>query len=83
MGRSVPSFRMVLESEIREWSSFRKSLNVQEQAVFDELMDMARGYNMASGAACNPVPFEPMIMSILVAQQKWLTKIETTLNMLK
>ena len=44
------------------------------------LMDMCRNNAMASGAACNPVIFEPMVMSILLAQQKLLLELEYKLN---
>ena len=35
---------------------------------------------MASGNACNPVIFEPMVMSILLAQQQKLRELEYKLN---
>jgi hypothetical protein len=44
------------------------------------LMDQCRSNAMASGAACNPVIFEPMVMSILLAQRKLLQELEYKLN---
>jgi len=44
------------------------------------MMDMCRNNAMASGNACNPVIFEPMVMSILLAQQKRISQIEAQLN---
>ena len=67
MGKTVPSYRMALEFEIEGWKSFRKALQSEEEReAFDTLMDMCRSNAMASGAACNPVIFEPMVMSILL-----------------
>jgi len=77
MGKTVPTYRIALEFEIEMWKGFRKALNSQEEhQAFDELMDMCRNNAMASGNACNPVIFEPMAMSILLAQQKKLMKLE-------
>lgn len=77
MGRTVPSFRMALESEIKQWRSFRNALTSEsDRQSFDELMNMCRNNAMASGAACNPIIFEPMIMSIFLAQQKKIQKLE-------
>ena len=77
MGKTVPTYRMALEFEISKWKSFRKTLRtVEERQAFDELMNMCRSNAMAAGSACNPVIFEPMIMSILIAQQKKLVKLE-------
>lgn len=52
----------------------------QDQQVFEELMDMCRNNAMASGNACNPIIFEPMVLSILLAQQERIWKIENKLN---
>jgi hypothetical protein len=77
MGKTVPAYRMALEFEIDTWKSFRKALTSDEdRAAFDELMDMCRVYASESSCATNPIIFEPMVMSILLAQQKKLRKLE-------
>ena len=43
-------------------------------------MDMSRNNVMAAGNACNPILFEPFIMSILLAQQKRIRTIEKELG---
>ncbi len=81
LGRTVPSFRMALEFEIERWKDFRKALQSQEQRdAFDKLMDMCRNNAMAGGAACNPIVFEPMIMSILLGQQLKIMELEQKIN---
>ena len=72
---------MALEFEIQRWKGFKKNLrDKEEQEAFEELMDMCRNNAMASSNACNPVFFEPMVISILLAQQKKLTELEYMLN---
>jgi hypothetical protein len=81
MGKTVPSFRMALELEIERWRGFKKALTIEEdREAFEELMDMCRNNAMASGNACNPIIFEPMAMSILLAQQQKLRELEHKLN---
>jgi hypothetical protein len=81
MGKTVPTYRIALEWEIERWKGFRKALdNEEDRAAFEELMDMCRNNAMASSSACNPVIFEPMTMSILLAQHKKLLKLEYKLN---
>lgn len=81
MGKTIPSYRMALEFEINNWKGFRKSLQSDgEKQAFDELMDMCRNNGMASQNACNPVIFEPMVMSILLSHQKKLRKLEHNLT---
>lgn len=81
MGKTVPSYRIAIEFEMDKWKGFRKALiSDEERQAFDELMDMCRNNAMAGGAACNPILFEPMAMSLLLAQQKRITKIEKQLD---
>jgi hypothetical protein len=81
MGKTVPTYRMALEFEIEMWKGFKKALhNEEERKAFDDMMDMCRNNAMASGNTCNPVIFEPMVMSILLSQQKRINQIEKQLN---
>jgi hypothetical protein len=72
---------MALEFEIQRWKSFRKALKCEEDVeAFDHLVDMCRSHASAANNATNPIILEPMIMSILLAQQKKLQKLEYLLN---
>ena len=58
MGKTVPSYRIVLESEIRNWNGFRKALDSRGQEVFDTLMTACRMHASAGIVTVRPVPFE-------------------------
>jgi hypothetical protein len=77
MGKTVPSYRMVLEREIDMWKGFREALaSEEEREAFDELMDMCRNYASAGSCATNPIISEPMLMSILLSQQRKIRSLE-------
>ena len=80
MGKTVPSYRMALEMEIDGRRHFRKALDDRGREAFDELMDMCRSFASPSGNATNPVVFEPMVMSIILAQGEKIRKLEYNLN---
>ena len=81
MGKTVPAYRWVLEEEISNWKGFRNALvNDESKAAFDELMDMCRSFASAGGCATNPIVFEPMVMSIMLAQQVRIQKLERQLK---
>ena len=80
MGKTVPSYRIALEGEISRWSGFARALRRSDREAFDELMDMCRTYASESSCATNPIIFEPMVMSILLGQQKRLRKLEQELK---
>ncbi len=70
MGRTVPSFRNLLEEIIRELSVFRRALRGEDKIAFDSLMNKAREH--ASSCTVAPVlePMDAIFLSILVEQQK-------------
>ena len=71
MGKTVPSYRIAIEDEIANWKNFRDALvSDEEKQAFDSLMDLCRIQAMAGSNACKPILFEPMVMSILLEQQK-------------
>lgn len=80
MGKTVEAYRMALDGEIDRWSGFARALRRPEREAFDELMDMCRSYASESSCATNPIIFEPMMMSILLAQQVRIHKLERQLK---
>jgi hypothetical protein len=83
MGKTVESYRMAIEDEIRRWNGFAKALRREDREAFDILMDACRSYASAAGNATNPILFEPMVMSILVSQQISLQKLKKEVDDLK
>lgn len=70
MGRTVPSFRMLLDSITIELGNFRRALRRHDQKVFDRIMDMAREHASASTVAASIDPMDTVVLSILIEQQK-------------
>ncbi len=83
MGKTVESYRMALEDEIRRWSGFAKALRSEDKEAFDALMDACRVFASAGSNATQPIIFEPMILSVLLFQQKRLQRLEKELDALK
>jgi hypothetical protein len=80
MGKTVESYRMALEDEIRRWNGFAKALRSIDKEAFEELMDACRSFASAGSNATQPVIFEPMIMSMLLFQYEKLQKLEKKLD---
>ena len=83
MGKTVESYRMALEGEISRWNGFARALRKDDREAFEEMMDMCRGYASESGNATNPIIFEPMVMSILLFQQRRIRQLEWELQAIK
>jgi hypothetical protein len=80
MGKTVESYRIALEQEISRWNGFARALRKDDKEAFDELMDMCRSFASPSGNATNPVVFEPMVMSIILAQAEKIREFEYSFN---
>jgi hypothetical protein len=83
MGKTVESYRMALEDEICRWNGFAKALRSEDKEAFEELMDACRSFASAGSNATQPILFEPMVISILVSQQKKLHRLEKALDAVK
>jgi hypothetical protein len=83
MGKTVESYRIALDAEIQGWNGFARALRNEDRAAFEQIMDACRNYASAGGNATKPVVFEPMVMSILLNQQKNLIRLEKELNAAK
>jgi hypothetical protein len=83
VGRTVESYRIAMEEEIHTWDGFARALRKDDREAFDELMDICRNLASASSCATNPIILEPMIMSMLLAQQELIRTLEKKLSTIK
>jgi hypothetical protein len=74
MGQTVLDHRWALEDEIAIWRDFRKALpSDKDKQAFEEMMDLCRVFASESSNATKPIIFEPMVIAILLGQQKKIT----------
>jgi hypothetical protein len=68
-------FNQILKEEIQEWQKFRRALRKEDQQVFDQLFEKARLHVEAGGSASRPWPFETILISMLLEQEKALVEL--------
>ncbi len=83
MGKTVESYRMALEDEIRRWNGFAKALRTEDREAFETLMDACRSFASAGSNATQPILFEPMVISILLSLQRKLQTLEKEVDAIK
>ena len=76
MGRTVPTFTNLIDAELSSWAKFRRGLRKDDQELFDEIFRAAKLHLAENFYAMRAVPFESMMMSILVEQQKRIKRLE-------
>jgi hypothetical protein len=71
MGRTIPSFRQLLEIEKLEWSVFKKLLPTKkDKQAFDMIFENTRLYTAYLGNVVNPIVFESVIMGAIFHNYK-------------
>jgi dihydroxyacetone kinase-like predicted kinase len=76
MGRTVPTYRMTLESIIQSWNDFRRALPKEDKDVFDQMVNRARMHSSASAYAAFSDPVEGALLSILLEQEKEILRLK-------
>ncbi|MGH9724129.1 MAG: hypothetical protein ACRD41_03600 [Candidatus Acidiferrales bacterium] len=80
MGRTVPTFRQLIEETSQRWVKFRRALRREDQEHFDRLFLRIRSYTQAATYQCNDNPMEAILLSIALDQEKRLTTLEKLLH---
>lgn len=76
MGRTVPTYRMVLEQVIKRWDNFRRALRRGDREAFDRMMNKARMHSSATIFNVHMDPTESMFMSIILEQEKEIDRLK-------
>jgi len=70
MGRTVLPFTQELYREEESWRDFRRALRREDRELFDALFAAARYHTPACTCAGRAVPFDAILMSILIEERR-------------
>ena len=70
MGRTVPSFRIALYQEQKQWMSFRAGLDKKTKSSFDQVFATARLYVSACMMSCRPIRLQSIMMAMIFHHYK-------------
>lgn len=76
MGRTVPTFRQLVDDTIAHWAKFRRALRREDQEYFDRLFRRVRSYTQAATYQASNNPMEAILLSIALDQEKRLDALE-------
>jgi hypothetical protein len=69
MGRTVPTFRQLVDDAIARWAKFRRALRREDQEYFDRLFRRVRSYTQAATYQASDNPMEAILLSIALDQE--------------
>ena len=80
MGRTVPTWRDRIESEIGTLSRFNRALNHGDRIALEILIEGVRNRRAAGGMMPSVDPWKPMLVSMLLECYSKIAELERTLE---
>ena len=82
MGRTLASATQVFLQEEQAFARFRRALRRSDQIVLDDLFASARQHLAASAYASHALPFETILLSMLLEEHKKVLRLEQEMEQL-
>lgn len=70
MGRTIPTYRIHLESILNDWMDYRRALRERDREAFDRLLNKARQHASAASYSAHLDPTDLAFLSILLETEK-------------
>jgi len=83
MGRTVPSITQAFLQEQEAFSRFRRALRRSDQIALDDLFAAARNHLAAAAYASHALPFEVLLLAMLLEEHKEVMRLREGLASLK
>jgi hypothetical protein len=83
MGRTLPSITQAFLHEQQSLSKYRRALRKEDQRILDELFAASRQHLAAAAYASHLLPFEIMLLGMLVEQRKQIRLLQARLESLE
>jgi uncharacterized membrane protein len=77
MGRTVPTYRMYLESILDRWMDYRRALREKDRELFDEVVNRARQHASAASYCAHLDPVETAFLSIFLEMQREIAELKS------
>lgn len=80
MGRSLPSITQAFLQEQESFARFRRALRRSDQLALDDLFAAARQHLAAAAYASHALPFETLLLAMLLEEHKEVQRLRRSLE---
>ena len=80
MGRTVPSITQTFLQEQEAFARFRRALRRSDQLALDDLFAAARQHLAAAAYASHALPFETLLLAMLLEEHKEVTRLRGVID---
>jgi len=82
-GRTIPSWRIVVEAEIVKLRKFQEFLRTEDKLVFQDLLNQCKLYAPYASTMVSTIKEVPLLFSMLFGQHKKIIELEKKILMLE
>jgi hypothetical protein len=83
VGRTIPSWRLVVNDEIEQIGRFKDFLRIEDKEIFDDLLRQCKHYAPYASTMASVVKEVPLMFSMLFGQHKMIWELEKRLAKLE
>jgi hypothetical protein len=83
VGRTIPSWRLVVNDEIERIGRFKSFLRIEDKEIFDDLLRQCKHYAPYASTMASVVKEVPLMFSMLFGQHKMIWELEKRLAKLE
>lgn len=80
MGRTLTTANQMILQEQAAFANFRRTLRREDQHIFDQLFAQARQHTAAISQANHALPFEAVLLAMLLEQAKEVALLKSSLH---
>lgn len=80
MGRTLPSITQAFLQEQQSLARFRRALRIEDQRALDDLLASSRHHLAAAAYASHLLPFEIMLLAMLVEEHKQVLRLRQQMD---
>jgi hypothetical protein len=77
MGRTLPSITQAFLQEQQSLAKFRRALRLEDQRALDDILASSRQHLAAAAYASHLLPFEVMLLAMLVEEHKNVLRLQS------
>jgi hypothetical protein len=82
MGRTLPSITQAFLQEQQSLAKFRRALRLEDQRALDDILAASRQHLAAAAYASHLLPFEVMLLAMLVEEHKEVMRLRSHIEIL-
>ena len=82
MGRTLPSITQAFLQEQQSLAKFRRALRLEDQRALDDILAASRQHLAAAAYASHLLPFEVMLLAMLVEEHKEVMRLRSHIETL-